>query len=102
MVWATWHMPIIFGGPYHGAAPGWYSAICYFVLVIAAALLGGAGSPVGAVLSALVLGIATEIVAAAGGTYYSQAAGLAILAIVLVARSSAHIWTGPERNEVTV
>jgi branched-chain amino acid transport system permease protein/neutral amino acid transport system permease protein len=78
------------------------SGLDFFILVVAAALLGGAGSPVGAVLASLVLGISTEVVAAIGGTYYSQAVGLAILAIVLVARSSARIWTGPERNEVTV
>jgi branched-subunit amino acid ABC-type transport system permease component len=78
------------------------SALDFFVLVIAAALLGGAGSPLGAVLASLVVGIATEVVAALGGSYYSQGAGLAILAIVLLARSSARMWTGPERNDITV
>ncbi len=74
----------------------------FLVLVIAAAILGGAGSPVGAVLAALVVGIATEIVSAVGGSYYSQAAGLAILALVLVLRPASGIWSGPNRDEVTV
>ena len=74
----------------------------FLVLVIAAAILGGAGSPVGAVLAALVVGIATEVVAAVGGSYYSQAAGLAILALVLVLRPASGIWSGPNRDEVTV
>lgn len=74
----------------------------FLVLVIAAAILGGAGSPVGAVLAALVVGIATEVVAAIGGSYYSQAAGLGILALVLVLRPASGIWSGPNRDEVTV
>ncbi len=74
----------------------------FLVLVIAAAILGGAGSPVGAVLAALVIGVATEVVAAFGGSYYSQAAGLAILALVLVLRPSTGMWSGPTRDEVTV
>lgn len=78
------------------------SGLDFLVLVIAAAILGGAGSPVGAVLAALVVGIASEIVAAAGGSYYSQAAGLAILALVLVLRPTSGTWMGPTRDEVTV
>lgn len=74
----------------------------FLVLVIAAALLGGAGSPLGAVAAALVVGIATEVVAAIGGQYYSQAVGLAILAVVLVVRPSARTWGGAVRDEVTV
>ena len=78
------------------------SGLDFVVLVISAALLGGAGSPAGAVLAALVVGIASEIVAAAGGSYYSHAAGLAILALVLVLRPAARSWSGPNRDEVTV
>jgi branched-chain amino acid transport system permease protein/neutral amino acid transport system permease protein len=78
------------------------SGLDFFILVIAAALLGGAGSTGGAVLAGLVLGIATEVVAAAGGAYYSRGAGLAILAIVLLVRSSSRLWTGPERRDITV
>jgi branched-subunit amino acid ABC-type transport system permease component len=74
----------------------------FLVLVIAAALLGGAGSPIGAVVAALVVGIATEVVAAIGGQYYSEAVGLAILALVLIVRPSARTWGGAIRDEVTV
>ena len=78
------------------------SGLDFVVLVIAASILGGAGSPAGAVVAALVVGIASEVVAAAGGSYYSSAAGLAILALVLVLRPAARTWIGPDRDEVTV
>jgi len=78
------------------------SGLDFVVLVIAAALLGGAGSPAGAVLAALVVGIASEIVAALGGSYYSDAAALAILAVVLVLRPAARSWAAGSRDEVTV
>lgn len=78
------------------------SGLDFVVLVIAAALLGGAGSPTGAVLAALVVGIASEIVAALGGSYYSDAAGLGILALVLVLRPAARTWAAGSRDEVTV
>ena len=74
----------------------------FLVLVVAAALLGGAGSPTGAVIAALVVGITTEVVAALGGSYYSQAAGLGILAVVLIARPSSRTVFGATRGEVTV
>jgi branched-chain amino acid transport system permease protein/neutral amino acid transport system permease protein len=78
------------------------SGLDFVVLVIAAALLGGAGSPAGAVLAALVVGIASEVVAALGGSYYSDAAGLAILALVLVLRPAARAGIAASRDEVTV
>ncbi len=78
------------------------SGLDFLVLVIAAAILGGAGSPAGAVIAALVVGIASEVVAAAGGSYYSNAAGLAILVLVLVLRPAARTWVGANRDEVTV
>jgi branched-subunit amino acid ABC-type transport system permease component len=78
------------------------SGLDFVVLVIAAALLGGAGSPAGAVLAALVVGIASEVVAAVGGSYYSDAAGLAILALVLVLRPAARSGSAASRDEVTV
>lgn len=78
------------------------SGLDFLVLVIAAAILGGAGSPAGAMLAALVVGIASEIVAAVGGSYYSQAAGLAILALVLILRPAARALSGTGRDDVTV
>ena len=53
-------------------------------------------------IAALVVGIASEVVAAAGGSYYSNAAGLAILVLVLVLRPAARTWVGANRDEVTV
>jgi branched-subunit amino acid ABC-type transport system permease component len=78
------------------------SGLDFLVLVIAASMLGGAGSPAGAVLAALVVGIASEVVAAIGGSYYSQAAGLAILALVLVLRPAARTLSGTGRDDVTI
>ncbi|HLH66769.1 MAG TPA: branched-chain amino acid ABC transporter permease [Solirubrobacteraceae bacterium] len=78
------------------------SGLDFLVLVIAAAMLGGAGSPAGAVLAALVVGIASEVVAAIGGSYYSDAAGLAILALVLVLRPAARTLAHGGREDVTV
>lgn len=74
----------------------------FLILVLAAALLGGAGSPSGAVLASLVVGIATEEVAAFGGSYYSQAAALGILALVLLLRQSSRTWGAALQGEVTV
>ena len=78
------------------------SGLDFLVLVIAAAMLGGAGSPAGAVVAALVVGVASEVVAAVGGSYYSQAAGLAILALVLVLRPAARTLSGTGRDDVTI
>lgn len=77
------------------------SGIDFVVLVVAASLLGGAGSPFGALVASLVVGIATEVVAGLGGSNYSQAVGLVILAVVLIARRGARTVSA-ERDEVTV
>ncbi|MDR0341965.1 MAG: branched-chain amino acid ABC transporter permease [Nocardiopsaceae bacterium] len=58
----------------------------FLPLVVAAAILGGAGSPAGAVVAALAMGVVTEIVSAYGGPQYSTVAGFGILVLVLVAR----------------
>jgi len=67
---------------------GYTTGQLFLPLVIAAAILGGAGSPVGAVLAALIMGIVTEAVSAFGGSAYSTVAGFAILVIVLLSRPS--------------
>jgi membrane protease YdiL (CAAX protease family) len=33
-VWAAWHMPLIFFADYNGGTPGWYSALCFAVMVV--------------------------------------------------------------------
>ncbi|MGH2365265.1 MAG: branched-chain amino acid ABC transporter permease [Chloroflexota bacterium] len=70
--------------------------------VLAAAILGRAGSPGGAVIASLLVGLATEIVSALGGSAYSTAAGFAILLIVLVTRPSGVISEVAQKLEITV
>ncbi len=55
-------------------------------LVIVAALMGTAGSVRGAVLAALVIGIATQVVSVAGASSYDTAVAYGFLALVLLAR----------------
>lgn len=55
-------------------------------LVIVAALLGTAGSVRGAVFSALVIGIATQVASVAGASSYDSAVAYGLLALVLLAR----------------
>ena len=55
-------------------------------LVIVSALLGTAGSVRGAVFSALVIGIATQIASVAGASGYDSAIAYGFLALVLLAR----------------
>lgn len=70
--------------------------------VLAAAILGGAGSPGGAVVASLLIGMATEIVSAFGGSAYSQVAGFAILLLVLVSRPQNVMGEISKKLEVTV
>ena len=58
----------------------------FLPLLLAAAILGRAGSVTGAVVASLAIGIATQLVAAVGGTGYSTIAGFGILVLVLLAR----------------
>jgi branched-subunit amino acid ABC-type transport system permease component len=70
--------------------------------VLAAAIIGGAGSPGGAVVASLFIGMATEIVSALGGSAYSQVAGFAILLLVLLARPQKVMGQITKKAEVTV
>jgi branched-chain amino acid transport system permease protein/neutral amino acid transport system permease protein len=65
---------------------GYTTGQLFLPLVIAAAILGGAGSLVGAALASLIMGIVTEAVSAFGGSAYSTVAGFAILILVLLSR----------------
>ncbi len=73
---------------------GYSTGELFLPLVIAAAILGGAGSPTGAVLAALLMGIVTQVVSAYGNASYSTAAGFGILVIVLLSRPSAVLSKG--------
>jgi branched-subunit amino acid ABC-type transport system permease component len=76
--------------------------INFLPLVLAAAILGKAGSTRGAVLAALLLGLVTEEVGALGGAEYSTVAGFGILAIVLITRPAALAGQATAKIEITV
>ena len=80
---------------------GYTTGELFLPLVIAAAILGGAGSPAGAVLASLLMGIVTQVVAAYGGSLYSTAAGFGVLVIVLLSRPSA-VLTKQANEELTL
>ena len=65
---------------------GYTTGQLFLPLVVAAAILGGAGSPAGAVVASLIMGIVTEVVAAFGSEAYSTVAGFGILVLVLLSR----------------
>ena len=67
---------------------GYTTGQLFLPLVVSAAILGGAGSPVGAVLASLIMGVVTEVVSAFGSAAYSTVAGFGILVIVLLSRPS--------------
>lgn len=58
----------------------------YLMTILAAALLGGVGRPYGAMLGAVIIGIATEWYSALAGSAYSFAVALLALVIVLLFR----------------
>ena len=58
----------------------------FLPLLLAAAILGRAGSVAGAVVASLAIGITSELVSALGGSGYSTIAGFGILVVVLLAR----------------
>ena len=74
----------------------------FLPLVLAAAILGRAGSTRGAVLAALLLGLVTEEVSALGGAAYATVAGFGILAIVLATRPAALAGQAAAKPEITV
>ncbi len=74
----------------------------FLPLVLAAAILGKAGSTRGAVLASLVLGIVTEEVGAFGGAEYASVAGFGILVIVLLTRPAALAGQVTAKAEITV
>lgn len=63
-----------------------YAGSDFLAPVLAAAILGQSGSPGGAVLASLLVGFATELVSAYGGSAYSTVAGFGVLLVVLIAK----------------
>jgi branched-subunit amino acid ABC-type transport system permease component len=62
------------------------SGAAYLITIIAAAVLGGAGQPYGAMIGALIIGIVTELSAAAIAPEYKEVVAFAILVVVMVLR----------------
>jgi branched-subunit amino acid ABC-type transport system permease component len=62
------------------------SGAAYLITIIAAAVLGGAGQPYGAMIGALVIGLVTELSAAAIAPEYKEVVAFAILVLVMVLR----------------
>jgi branched-subunit amino acid ABC-type transport system permease component len=69
----------------------------FLVIIVAAAVLGGIGRPVGAMLGALIVSVTSEAVATAISPVYKSVAGLALLILVLLARPAGILSFGRVR-----
>jgi branched-chain amino acid transport system permease protein/neutral amino acid transport system permease protein len=58
----------------------------FLVVIIAAAMLGGVGRPLGALVGAVILGVATEVSAAYMSPSYKEVIAFVVLVIVLLVR----------------
>jgi branched-chain amino acid transport system permease protein/neutral amino acid transport system permease protein len=58
----------------------------YLITIVAAAVLGGAGQPYGAMIGALIIGVVTELSAAAISPEYKQVVAFGILVLVMLLR----------------
>lgn len=79
-----------------------YTGTLFLPTVLAAAILGGVGSPGGALVASLVLGVVTELVAATGGSSYSTVAAFGVLVVVLLSKPSGVLTAVARKQEVTV
>jgi len=71
----------------------------FLIPIVAVAVLGGIGQPYGAMLAALVIGIASELAAAIFSPEYKDVVAFVILVIVLIARPQgilSEVATGKE------
>jgi branched-chain amino acid transport system permease protein/neutral amino acid transport system permease protein len=62
------------------------SGASYLITIIAAAVLGGAGQPYGAMIGAFIIGMVTELSAAAISPEYKEVVAFGILVLVMVLR----------------
>ncbi len=69
----------------------------FLVIIIAAAVLGGIGRPVGAMIGALIVSVASEAVAAEISPVYKTVVGLALLIAVLLVRPGGILSLGRVR-----
>jgi branched-chain amino acid transport system permease protein/neutral amino acid transport system permease protein len=58
----------------------------YLITILAAAVLGGAGQPYGAMIGAVLIGMITELSAAAWSPNYKEVVAFSILVLVMVLR----------------
>ncbi len=72
----------------------------FLVVVIAAAIVGGIGKPYGAMLGALVLGVATELAALVINPAYKDVVAFLLLAVVLLVRPQGILSGLATREEV--
>ena len=72
----------------------------FLIPIVAVAVLGGIGQPYGAMLGALVIGIATEVAAAIFNPEYKDVVAFVILVIVLLARPQGILSEVAARKEV--
>ncbi len=78
------------------------TGLLFLPVVLAAAILGGVGSPRGALLASLLLGVVTELVAAAGFSSYSSVAAFGVLVVVLLSKPSGVLNAAARKVELTV
>jgi branched-chain amino acid transport system permease protein/neutral amino acid transport system permease protein len=69
----------------------------FLVIIIAAAVLGGIGRPVGAMIGALIVSVSSEAVATAISPVYKTVVGLALLILVLLVRPEGILSFGRTR-----
>jgi branched-subunit amino acid ABC-type transport system permease component len=62
------------------------SGAAFLITALAAAVLGGAGQPYGAIIGAVIIGLVTELSAAVWSPDYKQVVAFAILVLVMVLR----------------
>jgi branched-subunit amino acid ABC-type transport system permease component len=72
----------------------------FLITTVAVAVLGGIGQPYGAMLGALVIGIASEVTAAIFNPEYKDVVAFVILVIVLLARPQGILSEVATRKEV--
>jgi branched-subunit amino acid ABC-type transport system permease component len=58
----------------------------FFIVIVAAAIVGGIGKPTGAMLGALIIGVVTEAAAAVISPSYKDVVAFAVLVVVLLLR----------------
>lgn len=81
---------------------GYSTGQLFLPLVIAAAILGGAGSPGGAIAAAFLMGVVTEVVSAYGGPQYSTVAGFGILVVILLFRPASVVGGTARETRLTL